>query len=246
MGSIIEVFPGIAGRRAARRAQAWRAVPVNGNSRVRHARLEDYVAIRGLQREISPVLPGSTLRQLESQRQAFAEGQMVAVSAGRIVGAVSSLIVSWDDHAEDPSWRMVTGGGSFTTHDAAARTLFCAELLATGVNVARTLHRAQRRLARRLNLRRIVTAARLPRYRDLRDEMSPELYVQRVIWGSAPDTALQLNLSEGFQYCGVIRDYLPEDVDSSGHAALLVWLNPAYSPTEPPANLEAVRPRKCA
>ncbi|HST00821.1 MAG TPA: hypothetical protein VLJ84_04105 [Usitatibacter sp.] len=30
------------------------------------------------------------------------------------------------------------------------------------------------------------------------------------------------------------------------YAALLVWLNPAYSPTEPPADLEAVRPRKCA
>ena len=246
MGSIIEVFPGTPGRRAARLAQAWRAVPVNCNARVRHARLEDYAAIRALQREISPVLPGSTLRQLESQRQAFAEGQMVAMSAGRIVGAVSSLIVPWNDHGEDPTWRKVTGEGSFTTHDAAAHTLFCSEMLATGVSVARTLYRAQRRLARRLNLRRIVTAARLPRYRDVRDEMSPELHVQRVIWGSAADAALQLNLSEGFQYCRVIRDYLPEDLDSGGHAALLVWLNPAYSPTQPPANLEALRPRKCA
>ena len=76
--------------------------------------------------------------------------------------------------------------------------------------------------------------------------MSPEAYVQRVIWGNSADAALQLPLSEGFQYCGVIRNYLPEDTESGGHAALLVWLNPAYSPTEPPANLEAVRPRKCA
>ena len=155
-------------------------------------------------------------------------------------------MTSSHDHGEDPTWRRLTGEGSFTTHDAAAQTLFCAEMLTTGVSVARTLYRAQRRLARRLNLRRIVTAARLPRYRDVRDEMSPEVHVQRVIWGSAADAALQLNLSEGFQYCGVIRDYLPEDLDSGGHAALLVWLNPAYSPTQPPANLEALRPRKCA
>jgi len=233
-------------RRAPRLAQAWRAVPLNGNSRVRQARLEDYAAIRALQRDIAPVLPGSTLKQLESQRLAFADGQMVAVSAGRIVGAASALIVAWDDHAEGQSWRMVTGEGSFTTHEASAHTLFCAELLATGTAVARTLHRAQRRLARKLNLRRIVTAARMPGYRDAREAMTPELYVQRVIWGSAADASLQLPLSEGFQYCGVIRNYLPEDVDSGGHAALLVWLNPAYSPTEPPANLEAVRPRKCA
>jgi hypothetical protein len=25
-----------------------------------------------------------------------------------------------------------------------------------------------------------------------------------------------------------------------------VWLNPLYSPTEPPANVEKERPRKCA
>jgi hypothetical protein len=42
----------------------------------------------------------------------------------------------------------------------------------------------------------------------------------------------------------VIRGYMPEDVDSGGNAALFVWLNPLYSPAEPPANVE--RPRKCA
>ncbi|HEX4780120.1 MAG TPA: hypothetical protein VH301_05165 [Usitatibacter sp.] len=248
MGSIIEAFPRALTRRAPRLAQmqAWRAVPVNANARVRPSRLEDYAAIRALQREASPFIPGTSLKQLESQRQAFPEGQMVAVCAGRIVGTVSSLIVAWNDHAEGPSWRSVTGEGSFTTHDAAARTLFCAELLAGSIAIARTLHRAQRRLARKLNLRRIVAAARLPGYREAPDEPTPEAYVQRVIWGSSTDTALQMPLSEGFQYCGVIRNYLPEDADSGGHAALLVWLNPAYSPTEPPANLEAVRPRKCA
>jgi hypothetical protein len=76
--------------------------------------------------------------------------------------------------------------------------------------------------------------------------LSPELYAQRVIWGASRDAGLEAPLSDGFQYCGVIRNYMPEDRESAGHAALLVWLNPAYSPTEPPANLEAVRPRKCA
>ena len=246
MGSIIEVFP-----RGGRRGLAWRSVPLPGTGRVRvrHARLEDYAAIRALQREAAPQLAGSTLRHLESQRQAFAEGQLVAVGAEGIAGAASSLVVPWEDHAEGQSWRMVTADGSFATHDPRATTLLCAELLAAegrGMDVARSLYRTLRRLARKLNLRRIVVASRMPGYHRVRDEMSPELYAQRVVWGTTSDPALRVPLSDGFQYCGVSRNYMPEDAESGGHAALLVWLNPAYSPTEPPADLEAVRPRKCA
>jgi hypothetical protein len=76
--------------------------------------------------------------------------------------------------------------------------------------------------------------------------MSPELYAQRVIWGDVADQSLRFQMAQGFQYCGIIRGYLPEDVESCGNAALIVWLNPLYSPTEPPANVEKERPRKCA
>ena len=246
MGSIIEVFP-----RGSRGAGLWRAVPLpgSGHVRVRQARLEDYAAIRGLQREAAPTFAGTTLKQLESQRQAFAEGQLVATGPEGIIGAASSLIVAWEEHAEGQSWRSVTAEGTFTTHDPKGSTLLCVELVAAesrGSGVARGLYRTLRRLARKLNLRRIVAAARMPGYHRAREEMSPELYVQRVIWGASRDAGLQAPLSDGFQYCGVVRNYMPEDVESGGNAALLVWLNPAYSPTEPPANLEAVRPRKCA
>ena len=128
-------------------------------------------------------------------------------------------------------------------------TLFCAELRVAGnvaIGTVRSLHRAQRRLARNLNLRRIVAAQRLASYREHREALSPEQYVERVIWGELEDAPLAAMLAEGFQYGGVLRAFVPEDAESCGHAALLVWLNPAYSPTEPPAHLEAVRPRKCA
>jgi len=148
VGSIIEVFP-----RGARRGLAWRSVPLPGTGRVRvrQARLEDYAAIRALQREVAPHLAGSTLKHLESQRQAFPEGQLVAVGADRIAGAASSLIVPWEDHSEAQPWRMVTADGSFATHDPRASTLLCAELLAAerrGEDVARSLYRTLRRLAR--------------------------------------------------------------------------------------------------
>ena len=251
MGSIIEAFPQTPDARRSRRSEnAWRgtSVPGTGALEVRAARLEDYAVIRALQRQAHPAVPAWTLKQLESQRHAFPEGQMVAECDGEVVGAAASLVVRWDDYALEHTWKSVTGDGFFTTHDTAGRTLYGAEVVVNlarrGYGIGRSLVRAQKRLCRKLNLRRIISAARLPGYHEMRSEMSPELYAKRVIWGDIADPILRFQMSQGFQFCGIIKDYLPEDVESCGNAALIVWLNPFYSPTGPSANVE--RPRKCA
>ena len=127
MGSIIEVFAGHAALRAA-------PVPGTGTLRVRAARLDDCAAIRALQRNAHPGLAPWSLKQLESQRRAFPEGQLVADCGGEVVGAASSLVVKWDHFLLDHTWKRLTGDGFFTTHDASGRTLFGAELV---VNYAR-------------------------------------------------------------------------------------------------------------
>ena len=68
----------------------------------------------------------------------------------------------------------------------------------------------------------------------------------KVIWGDLADPVLRFAMTQGFQYCGIIHDYRPEDVESAGHAALIVWLNPLYSPPRPPASIERERQRRCA
>ncbi|MBC8022536.1 MAG: hypothetical protein H7Y14_05425 [Burkholderiales bacterium] len=240
MGSIIEAFSGSVALRAA-------PFPGTGTLRVRPARLEDCAAIRALQRQAHPGIPAWTLKQLDSQRRAFPDGQLVADCGGEVVGAASTLIVKWDHFLLDQVWKHVTGDGYFTPHDPAGRTLFGAELVVNlarrGTGAARSLYLAQRRLCRRLNLRRVIVAARMPGYRDREEAMSPENYAQRVVWGDIEDPNLRFAMTLGFQYCGVIRGYLPEDRDSGGNAALFVWLNPLYSPAEPPA---IARPRKVA
>jgi GNAT superfamily N-acetyltransferase len=252
LGSIIEVFPGTHDARGRQRVtDAWRTAPTgNGAVKVRAARLEDYAAIRALQRQAHPTIAAWTLKQLESQRHAFPEGQLVAETDGVVVGAASSLVVQWDDYVLDHTWRSVTGDGYFTTHDTAGRTLYGAEVVVNlsrrGAGVGRALYQAQRRLCRKLNLRRIISAARLPGYHAVKGSMSPELYAQRVIWGDIEDAVLRFQMSQGFQYCGIIADYLPQDAESCGNAALIVWLNPLFSPTEPPARVATERPRKCA
>jgi hypothetical protein len=107
----------------------------------------------------------------------------------------------------------------------------------------RALYQAQRRICRRMNLRRIIAAARLPGYSALKDTMSPELYAMKVIWGDIADPMMRFRMSQGFHYCGIIHDYLPEDRESCGHAALIAWLNPLHAPPRPPAAIESERRR---
>lgn len=252
MGSIIEVFPrGKDFGRRQRIARAWRSEPVPGSGtvEVRHTRLDDCAAIRSLQREARPTVAAWTLKQLESQRHAFPEGQLVAECGGEVVGSVATLVVKWDDYAPEHTWKDITGDGYFSTHDTGGRTLYIADavvdLTRRGSGVARALFQAQRRLCRKLNLRRIISAVPLTGYAAMRDDMPPELYAKRVIWGDIANARMRSHTAQGFQYCGVIEGYHPEDVDAGGHAALMVWLNPLFSPPEPPANVESER-RKCA
>jgi GNAT superfamily N-acetyltransferase len=249
MGSV-EAFPRRPG--SATIADAWRRAPhpaLEDTIRIRTLRIEDCAAIRALQRASHPDAPPWTLAQLESQRHFFPEGQLVAEAGGVVVGAASTLVVRWDKYAVDHTWRSITDDGSFATHDPHGWTLYCAEVMVgatrRGIAVGRALYQAQRRLCRRLNLRRVIAAARMPGYVDVKDTMSPELYAMKVIWGDLADPSLRLPLAQGFHYCGVIHDYLPEDTASCGHAALMVWLNPLYAPPRPPAAIES-RQRKVA
>lgn len=222
-------------------ADVWRKDRNSPEARldIRQTTTADFAAIRELQRVTYPAIPPWSDEQLASQVAAFPEGQMVAVQEGRVVGASASLVVLWDDYAIDHTWKGITGDGRFSTHDPGGRTLYGAEVVVSaerrGRGIGRALYRARRQLCQKLNLRRIIAAGRLPGYRALKDSMSPELYAMRVVWGDIPDPVLRFQMSEGFHYCGVIHNYLPEDAPSCGHAALIVWLNPRYQAPRPAA-----------
>ena len=234
---------------AATLADVWRLEPsVQKGLIARLARPDDFAAIRALQEAAVPGLPPASFQQLEHQLAAFPEGQLVVEQNEALIGAASTLIVQWDHYATDQTWRGITGEGYFSTHDPQGRTLYGVDFAVDprhrGHGVGRELYRAQRKLCQSLNLRRIIAGARLPGYANLQESMPPELYAKRVVWGDIPDPVLRFHLTRGFQYCGVIRDYRPEDQESAGHAALVVWLNPRYLAPRPPAL--AARERRAA
>lgn len=204
---------------------------------VRHMQAEDLQRVKQIQDSVYPGIGAWRMEQLESQLRVFPQGQLVACLGEEVVGAASSLIVKWDTYGTDHSYKEVTAGGFFTTHDPAARTLYGAEVFADPrsrrLGIGRALYKARRRVCRALNLRRIMSCGRMPNYHRVADKMSPEEYSARVIWGDLEDPVLMFQMSEGFHWCGVVRDYLPSDTESCGHANIIVWLNDRYRKDQP-------------
>ena len=208
-------------------AEAW----------VRTTREEDVGALVALQQRVYPDIPGWNTDDLVRQIRTFPQGQLVAETHDGLVGCASSLIVAWDDWAELHSWKEITSDGTFRHHNPTGKTLYGAEVFvdpeARGLGVGKLLYEGRRTICRALNLKRIIACGRLPGYHQYEQEMTPEFYAQKVVWGDINDPVLNFQLHEGFSYCGVFPDYIPEDVESAGNAAVIVWLNPDYDVTRP-------------
>jgi GNAT superfamily N-acetyltransferase len=249
MGSI-QVFPKRS--RIGTLADVWRHAPLPGPAmvQVRPARAEDFAMVHSLHRRARPDRPAIAMKVLESQRHHFAEGQLVADSQGEIAGAASSLVVDWEPYSVAPRRAAITGGDTFASHDPAGDTLFAAdtfvESASRGSGVGRALLQARRQLCRTLNLRRIVMVAPLSGFTAVRERFSPEQFATRIVMGDAVDAYIRFHLAQGFQFCGVARDYDPADLVASGHGAILAWLNPHYTPPGPGAREAGASMRRCA
>lgn len=194
---------------------------------------------------ISPWSPDQLLRQLDT----FPQGQLVAELNGRLVGCASALVILWDEWHEEHTWQEITSSGTFHTHNPDGFTLYGAEVVVDprlrGKRIGHALYEARRKICKQLNLRRIIACGRLPGYHRHAANMTIDLYAKKVLWGDLTDPVLSFQLREGFRYCGVMRNYIPEDVESGGHAALIAWVNPDHDPQQP-TGLQAARQRASA
>jgi len=206
---------------------------------VRSTTHSDVDALLALQERVYPTIAPWRRDQLAQQLKIFPRGQLVAEQDGTIVGCASALVIVWDEWADEHTWKQITAKGTFKTHNPAGFTLYGAEVFVEpalrGKRVGHALYEGRRELCKQLNLRRIIACGRLPGYHALAQEMSVELYVKKVLWGDLVDPVLSFQLREDFLYCGIMYDYLPQDLESCGHAALIAWVNPDYDPSVPTA-----------
>ncbi|HEY9722452.1 MAG TPA: GNAT family N-acetyltransferase [Oscillatoriaceae cyanobacterium] len=215
-----------------------RQVTKVGRPRVRAMRQNDVPAAVALAARAFPGMPAWSERQLRRHLEVFPYGQLVAEDdGGRLLGTASALVVRWDDYDELAPWRVITGDGYFSTHDAAGFTLYGADIgvdpAARRRGVGQCLYDARKALARRLGLRRIIAGERIPGYAEVADRLTPADYVAEVVAGKRHDPVLSFQLANGFQVRRVIPGYLGSDKDSLGHATLLVWRNPELDAAAP-------------
>lgn len=198
---------------------------------IRNTRFEDAPAIIELSRAVYPSSQPWAEAQLASHLEVFPEGQFVAVEDGeRVVGMAASLVVLWDDYDMDTDWRDFTDHGMFTNHDLLyGRTLYGAEVMVDprkqGLGIGKRLYVARRELTERLGLLRIRAGARLRGYHKVAESMSAGQYVVRVVRGILGDPTLSFQLRRGFHVLDVVRNYLRQDPESLGYAAVIEWLN---------------------
>lgn len=172
-------------------------------------------------------------RLLTLQIEAFPEGQLVAVSRGRVIGYAMSLIVVLDDDSPWYSYGEITGDGTFNTHDPAGDTLYGADIAVhpdfRGRGVAGKLYEGRLAIMKRFDLRRMVAGGRIPGYRAHAGRMSAEEYIERVKRGDLKDPALSAHLKAGYRVLGVHMGYL-HDAQSVNYATYLELENPSYRP----------------
>ncbi len=206
--------------------------------RVRATTSADIDPLLRLQAQVYPSIAPWQRDHLARQIEVFPEGQLVALQDERIVGCASSLVILWDEWADEHTWKEITAVGTFDTHNTEGFTLYGAEVFVDprtqGMGVGHALYEGRRQLSKQLNLRRIIACGRLPGYHLVAQEMSVELYAKKVLWGDLKDPVLNFQLREGFRYCGIMTGYIPEDHESCGHSAMIVWINPDYDPTQIP------------
>lgn len=205
---------------------------------LRQLTVDDYDAVVAMQRRCYPGMATWSREHWESQISIFPEGQMGIELQGELVANSGALIVDLVELGVPHTYKEATDGGFIRNHDPEGDTLYGFEISVCpecrGLRLARRLYDARKALARAMNLRRIVIGGRMPRYHRFAAKMSAEAYVEKVLAKEIRDPVIRAQLSNGFVIRAVLDDYLPVDRESHGHALLMEWHNPGYTPRSGP------------
>jgi predicted amidohydrolase/ribosomal protein S18 acetylase RimI-like enzyme len=192
----------------------------------------DMPSVVELQSRVYPDQLAWSTEELLQHLEIFPEGQLVAENAERqIVGSASSLIIDWDDYAESAQWPIITGRGTFNTHNPLGKTLYgadvCVDPTARRSHIGTLFYDARKKMVRERGLKRLLTGGRIPGYAKVANQMTAQEYVAEVVRGKRTDPTLSFQLANGMVVLDVVPAYL-EDPESAGFATLLEWLNPEY------------------
>jgi GNAT superfamily N-acetyltransferase len=161
----------------------------------------------------------------------FPEGDFVALDEDKVVGLGSGFFVDFDFEHPDHTFREMMSEGFYDNHDINGAWYYGTDISVhpdyRGYGIGKLLYAARKDLVRRYNKRGIIAGGVLPGYANHKPNLSIHDYAQKVVSGEIVDSTLTFQLKNGFQYRGLLKDYL-EDSASDNWASLIVWENPNY------------------
>jgi ribosomal protein S18 acetylase RimI-like enzyme len=217
------------------RAKA-RAPRSSAKLEVRLATPKDVSGIVALVDRAYERMPGYSRGMIRGQINNYPDGQFVALYEGEIAGYCATMRLDERIALCPHTWEQITGDGFGSRHDPTGDWLYgyemCVDPAVRGVRIGQRLYDARKTLAERLELKGIVFGARMPGFaRAKRRVKTAEAYLAEVAEGRHKDPVLTFQLGNGFEPIGLLKGYLPEDTQSLGYAAHMVWRNPYVNAT---------------
>jgi predicted amidohydrolase/ribosomal protein S18 acetylase RimI-like enzyme len=174
---------------------------------------------------------------LRGQINNYSEGVFVAVYEDKIIGYAATIRVTERKAMRKHTWAEITANGYCSTHNPRGEWLYGVEVMVDpdyrGLKIGERMYRERKNLCLHLRLKGIVFAGRLPLLaRRLKRAGSVEKYLEMVQNKKIKDPVIGFQLRQGFEVVGVLEGYIPEDLESLGYAAQMIWRNPEIESTE--------------
>ncbi|MEQ9328717.1 MAG: carbon-nitrogen hydrolase family protein [Rhodospirillales bacterium] len=200
---------------------------------VRRLRMSDYDSVIAVQRSaFGEDIPHWEREHFQAQIKRFSAGQIGVEFEGKLIAVSASLIVNEAQVMRQHTFMEVCDDGMIRNHDPDGEYLYGIDIAVNpeyrGQKLARRLYDARKLVVTRLNLKGMIIGGRIPGYHNHADDMTPEEYCEQVRSRTLTDSVMTAQMSNGFEFHQVLRNYLPEDSESMGHATLMMWENPDY------------------
>ena len=208
---------------------------------VRTATLSDVPAILDLQERAYPGWDPDTPAMIRGQIANFPEGQFVVEYEGDLVGWCASFIIDEEAAFSRHSWASITGGGFAARQDPDGDWVYGMEVAVDPsrrrLRIGQRLYDARKALCEEWGLKGVVFGGRMAGFRRKRKQYpTPQDYLDAVVNNELRDPVLNFQMRMGYEPAGVLKGYLPDDADSGGAAARMVWRNPMYVESNGPVN----------
>lgn len=201
---------------------------------IRNATLKDVKAIAEMTEKAFGQNVGFSQQMIRGQITKFPEGQFVVEYEGEIAGYCGTFMISGEVALKPHTWVEITGNGFASRHDPKGDYLYgmcvCVDPDRRGLRIATRLYQKRIELCEELELKGIIFGGRIPGYGKKHKSIgSPMEYIEKVRERKFRDPVVLFHFSQDYELLGVLKNYDPDDKESRGWAAHLIWRNPAMA-----------------